>query len=874
MPGPSSSRRKRRRKLDRQARPTPDRPTWGERATEAGLLALVVLVSLLVYVGTRDPGAVKRLALVVILPVLGLLWLLRLALGERLSWPRSPMHLPLVLFLLVAGLSTLLCAHKHLALEALGRLVVLSLLYFLVITTFRRPAQFQRLFRTLCPVLVIICALGILQRLGFDLVTLYLKRIRDVPWQWSDAPTVRVFSTLNNPTYFASFLVVLLPLFFSLALSPGRAASAGQQRTGRKGEPAPRPASRSRLLLHGKFAAVAALMFACLFLTATRAAWAAAFGAFALYGVLLARVAGWRRVLSWKVGLAGLVVLAGLFGLFYFLVPPGQKARAISIFRSPGRSEVMYLQFWSAAWELSKDHPLLGVGLGNYNVAGLALVSPSWYAQEKQGRALVLNRAHNTYLGLLSELGWPGLLIFLWLIAGYFWTALKAVSRTPTLRRRYLLAGLTAGAAGFLLHNLFGITFHIEGAATFFWLALGLTVALSGIPASVEAGVSGPGRRRRELQIGPRSLAGRTAAWLALLAGLAVCVGFVTLELRHFRAEMLIQDSDSLRYKLQSGRELAPGERQALWERAVQELERANKLNPNSIYARYHLGFFYGEMGLAYRSQGNLERARYYHQLARDHYRRAVQLNPYVPDFHRNLGVAYEMVADSESSARTRSRLLEAAAREYREMVRLGQKGRGNYELARLFAREAHRLGPAARAGKLEAALVHARRAVAARPDLLQYHLQVIGILEEKQASPAELRQALKAAIECPVESPVPYLKLGQLESRLGNWEQAVSSFRQAIMRDPRSLDLRLDLGKAYLKLKRWPEASRALLRATELPGPPAKLAEANFYLAWAWKEVGDREKARAALVRARELDAGFQPAEVEKLMAELSAGP
>jgi putative inorganic carbon (hco3(-)) transporter len=105
---------------------------------------------------------------------------------------------------------------------------------------------------------------------------------------------------------------------------------------------------------------------------------------------------------------------------------------------------------WRVALRMFDNHPLRGVGLGNFTV-----VEPSYSDQTLNLNrvGLILNqphRTHNTYLEVAAELGIPGLLLFLLVMGAAVrsaWRGLARVARTassvePAVR------GLLAGAIG------------------------------------------------------------------------------------------------------------------------------------------------------------------------------------------------------------------------------------------------------------------------------------------------------------------------------------------------------------------------------------------------------------------------------------------
>lgn len=76
----------------------------------------------------------------------------------------------------------------------------------------------------------------------------------------------------------------------------------------------------------------------------------------------------------------------------------------------PGRPEAVLdrLIIWGVVWDVMLEHPLLGVGLGNFRDAFFA--REPWLHVDLAYPSL---HAHNTYLELLADTGWVGLLAYL-----------------------------------------------------------------------------------------------------------------------------------------------------------------------------------------------------------------------------------------------------------------------------------------------------------------------------------------------------------------------------------------------------------------------------------------------------------------------------
>ena len=132
---------------------------------------------------------------------------------------------------------------------------------------------------------------------------------------------------------------------------------------------------------------------------------------------------------------------------------------------------------WQAALGMWTDHPWLGVGIGNYEVAYAQYALPQW--------GLPLGHAHNYYLNIGAEAGLVGLLAYLAL----WGTALLLCWRA--VRHRWNWSwGVALGAMGVVVHlsvhnffdNLFVHAMYLQVA-----IILGLTLSREGTDARTTA---------------------------------------------------------------------------------------------------------------------------------------------------------------------------------------------------------------------------------------------------------------------------------------------------------------------------------------------------------------------------------------------------
>jgi O-antigen ligase len=137
--------------------------------------------------------------------------------------------------------------------------------------------------------------------------------------------------------------------------------------------------------------------------------------ALTLAGLVMVVLGSPRRGVA---GAAGLVLLLAVSG--YVGASPELRERFMAGFRSEGNSDRVAL--WSTGWQALSAHPWVGVGLGRFHPRDYA---PAGVEVHPSGGVV---KAHNQLLTLAAELGVPGVLLFLVLLA---WIALRVRARKP-----------------------------------------------------------------------------------------------------------------------------------------------------------------------------------------------------------------------------------------------------------------------------------------------------------------------------------------------------------------------------------------------------------------------------------------------------------
>jgi O-antigen ligase len=246
-----------------------------------------------------------------------------------------------------------------------------------------------------------------------------------VNWVGSGHPDTRVISTFGWPNAYAGYLLVAWPLA-GVGLLRARTAL-------------------ERTLYGG----AGLLLVAAFVLTYSRAAWFVF--ALQLAGLAAVGLRQWLRTRR-RDPASGAPALAApaparlprwpLFGLPLLLggllLLPSVRQVLGRVADFGGYSMTGRIRFWQAALEMWRDHPLLGVGLGNF---------AAFYPHYQRYPYFYSNDPHSWPLQLLCELGLPGALLALLLLAGAVVWLRRIWRSLPPLEAGLLSAALVGSLA-------------------------------------------------------------------------------------------------------------------------------------------------------------------------------------------------------------------------------------------------------------------------------------------------------------------------------------------------------------------------------------------------------------------------------------------
>ena len=194
------------------------------------------------------------------------------------------------------------------------------------------------------------------------------------------------------------------------------------------------------------------------------------------------------------------------------------------------------LHTWKQALAIVRDNPVLGVGLGNYDVIG-------WkYLDATQEQLMIesntrMDRTHNEFLNLTSELGLPGLLVFLTFLGLIISGAIVWLRASVQHENFWIVAALTAGILSGLVDAIFTFPFQVPGSIHAFFLSAGVLSGLVFQSDALKARVLSISFRTRQLLQG----AGSMVAVVGLLIAVNWNINFLTADIYYQKGLWLRQ---------------------------------------------------------------------------------------------------------------------------------------------------------------------------------------------------------------------------------------------------------------------------------------------------------------------------------------------
>lgn len=368
-------------------------------------------------------------------------WLARGIAARRLHLQVGPIILAGLAFLMTALLSTTTATDLPSAIEEDVKLAEMIAIALYAASSLRRPADIRFVMLTMAAAGAVEAIIGLGQ-----FVT------GSGPENFAIGPFMRAYGNFDQPNAFAGYLATVLAVGAALTLHP----------------------CRERPLV-----AVASLIIAAgIAASLSRGAWLGV--SLSLIAMALVWSPTTRRALALGVvGMSGLGVIAALG-----VIPEAVMERVAvpleylqpfdvrTVETTPENLAVVErMAHWQAGWDMAVDHPITGVGPGNYDAAYTYYYLRDWRES--------LGHAHNYYLNTFAEQGIIGLAALAIFLFTIFARVVAAIRRTTFgSLARALAVGALGVAVTISVHNTFDNVL-VHGIGVQLGLVLGLVESVA-----------------------------------------------------------------------------------------------------------------------------------------------------------------------------------------------------------------------------------------------------------------------------------------------------------------------------------------------------------------------------------------------------------
>jgi len=489
-------------------------------------------------------------------------WIIRMISERRIVIARTPLDIPIVLFLLSQLISTIFTLDSRVSFWGYysrfngGFLSMLTyvLLYYAFVSnvTF---AEVKRFLKVTLLSGIIVALWGLPSHFGYDPTCLIFRGTLDTScWTESFKPTIRIFSTLGQPAWMAAYLAVLLPLSMATFIKTISTSTKEHiQLLSLKIH-----LTKKQLLLASLYLLLIILFYLDLLFSNTRGGFLAFWAANGIFWVSLFALTLFplKKLLQVAIGINLLFFACNFlvgtpveqlnkFTLRSMQKPPAALAQATSASRrtsapdatsatsvtkvpatviDPGITDSgkIRLLVWEGAIEAWKKQPVFGTGVETFAFAYYA-TRPAEHNLTSEWDFLY-NKAHNEYLNYLTTTGAVGLgtqLLFiggfLFLVIRYFPVLRSQRESQEQIQNVLLATALPAAFVSIIISNFFGFSVVIINLFLFF-IPLWFFLLIGSIDQTKSLTFSFKQNKRQEMNL---------YQWTGIAGIVIVCIIFI-----------------------------------------------------------------------------------------------------------------------------------------------------------------------------------------------------------------------------------------------------------------------------------------------------------------------------------------------------------
>lgn len=379
-------------------------------------------------------------------------YLIRSLIEERLTLRRTPLDIPILLFLISYILATIFSVDRYTSTfgyytrfnGGLLSIICYLVLYYILVAEFSEIKKLKTLLTIFMVSTTLLASYGFLQHFGIDRK------------YWIQDSQARVFSTIGQPNWLAAYLAALLPLILSLAFYQRNKVN-----------------SFFYYLLF-------VLVYSTFWFTYSRSGllgFALAMGSF--FVLLGANILWQKRFPLITLFLTCLTLSFFTFG--FATIRLSETTTEITTSKKGSTGQIRFI-VWKGTLDLIKkshfQRKIIGYGPGTFAYTFLPF-RPRELNDTSEWEFLY-NKAHNEFLDTAATVGLFGLGAFILILVGYclwnFEMLILANKKRIKANERVLLIGLFSGWVSLFVTNFFG--FLVVPTALLFWLFPALSLAV------------------------------------------------------------------------------------------------------------------------------------------------------------------------------------------------------------------------------------------------------------------------------------------------------------------------------------------------------------------------------------------------------------
>lgn len=333
----------------------------------------------------------------------------------------------MIMLFMVMIISVSYSPNKSIAISESIRFFTYILIYFIIKYEIKTERLVNRILNSYVMVTFLISVFGIIQyftRIGLDEKFIYDTSKYSV--------AIRITSTLDNSNTLGAYLIIAVFPLLMMAIY------------------------EKNIINKSIYIITTVLSIITIALTFSRNAWLGFFiGIFALIIIY-----NWRFILFLILGL----------GLSMFV--PQIRSRAMDfklVFKDPR------VNLWKLAIKMMKEHPLLGIGNGNYYDQYGEYIKK--YPQLQYNKNIHF-LTHNSYLKIGSELGFIGLIPFVGFLIAIMVSLKKLLNNSVDNIYKFFYKGFLISALAFFFMNISDNLFFVPKITMFFWIIVAISQSI------------------------------------------------------------------------------------------------------------------------------------------------------------------------------------------------------------------------------------------------------------------------------------------------------------------------------------------------------------------------------------------------------------